>query len=269
MTATAYVHGYAPREADRLHDQAHALADLLHAGTTYASGAHVLEAGCGTGAQTVELARRSPGTWFTSIDRSARSVDAARQRVDAAGLANVAFRQADIMALPFAPQSFDHAFVCFVLEHLPRPADAVAALVRLVRPGGTLTVIEGDHGTTCFYPDDPAARATIACQVALQQRAGGDPFIGRRLHPLLASAGLHDVRVTPRLVYTDGSRPGFADTFTRRTFTAMIDGVRTAALAAGLTDAARFDDGVRALQRTADPDGSFCYTFFKATAVVR
>ena len=57
----AYVHGYHPRENERLQDQAGALVDLLHSDTTYAAGSLVLEAGCGVGAQTVTLAQRSPG----------------------------------------------------------------------------------------------------------------------------------------------------------------------------------------------------------------
>jgi len=231
----SYVHGYAQREAERLQDQSRTLAELLHASTAYPHGTQVLEAGCGTGAQTLELARRSPGARFTSIDISAESLEAARQRVATAGIQNVQVRQADITALPFAPASFDHVFVCFVLEHLPRPAQALSALARLLRPGGTLTVIEGDHGTACFHPDNPAARAAIGCQAELQRRAGGDAFIGRRLQPLLAAAGLSAVRVKPRTVYTDSSRPDLADAFTRRTFAAMIEGIRAPALAAGLT----------------------------------
>jgi hypothetical protein len=50
---------------------------------------------------------------------------------------------------------------------------------------------------------------------------------------------------------------------TRKTFTAMIESVRGPALAAGLSDAESFDAGIRDLDLTAEPDGVFCYTFFK------
>jgi len=65
-------------------------------------------------------------------------------------------------------------------------------------------------------------------------------------------------------VYADASRPELVDGFTRKTFTAMIEGVREPALQAGLADPAAFDRGIRNLYRTAEPDGVFCYTFFKA-----
>ncbi|NRF65575.1 methyltransferase domain-containing protein [Aquincola sp. S2] len=267
MTTIPYVHGHDEREHTRLQDQAATLVELLHGDTAYPGGSRVLEVGCGVGAQTLTLAARSPQARFTSIDIDARSLAEARRRAEAAGLHNVQFQQADLFALPFAPASFDHLFVCFVLEHLPRPAEALAALRGLLRPGGTLTVIEGDHGPTVFHPDSAAAHEAIACQVMLQRRAGGDAHIGRALYPLLIGAGFDAVHVVPRAVYVDASRPALVDGFIRKTFTAMIEGVRAQALAAGLITPERFDEGLRALERTAEADGTFFYVFFKATAV--
>jgi SAM-dependent methyltransferase len=260
---TEYVHGYRPREHERLQDQAGTLVDLLHADTAYPRGSSVLEAGCGVGAQTVTLGQRSPEARFTSIDVSAESVAEAKRRVDAAGLANVELRQADIFDLPFGAESFDHVFVCFVLEHLARPVEALTILGGLLKPGGSITVIEGDHGSAYFHPDSPAAHAAIQCQVTLQARAGGDALIGRQLYPLMTRAGFDGVHVSPRMVYVDSSRPELVDGFTRKTFTAMIEGVREPAIAAGLIEPPSFDAGVRALHRTTEADGTFCYTFFK------
>jgi SAM-dependent methyltransferase len=244
-------------------DQAATLVELLHSDTAYPAGSTVLEAGCGVGAQTVTLAARSPGARFTSIDLSADTLAEAKRRTDAAGLTNVEFRQADIFALPFEAGSFDHVFVCFVLEHLSRPVEALTILGRLLKPGGTITVIEGDHGSTYFHPDSDAAHAAIRCQIDLQQAAGGNAMIGRELYPLMVEAGLHAVRVSPRMVYVDSSRPDLVDGFTRKTFTAMIEAVREFAIAARLIEPQRFDEGVRDLHRTTEADGVFCYTFFK------
>jgi SAM-dependent methyltransferase len=266
---SGYVHGYQTRENERLQDQAGTLVELLHADTAYPAGSTVLEAGCGVGAQTVTLAARSPEARFTSVDVSAESVAAAERRVHDAGLTNVEFGQADIFDLPFAPASFDHVFVCFVLEHLSRPVEALRLLGDLIRPDGTITVIEGDHGSAYFHPDSEAARAAIACQIELQAAAGGNALIGRELYPLLTRAGFDAVAVSPRMVYVDSSRPELVEGFTRRTFTAMIEGVREPALAAGLSDAARFDAGVRDLHRTAEDDGTFSYTFFKGVGTKR
>ena len=259
-----YVHGYDLRENGRLQDQAGTLVELLHSDTLYPAGCTVLEAGCGIGAQTLTLARNSPNARITSIDISETSLAEARRRVQAAGLTNVLLRRADIFALPFDPASFDHVFVCFVLEHLARPVEALEALRTLLKPGGTITVIEGDHGSAYFHPDSEAAHIAIQCQVELQRAAGGNAMIGRELYHLLARAGFASVHVSPRTVYVDSSRPELVDGFTRKTFTAMIEGVRESAIGAGLVEPAVFDRGIRDLYRTAGADGVFCYTFFKA-----
>lgn len=267
MTATDYIHGYSERERQRLHDQSQTLADLLHHDTLYPAGSHVLEAGCGVGAQTVILARNNPQVRFTSIDASPASIDAARAAVGHAGLGNVAFQTADIFRLPFPEASFDHIFVCFVLEHLRRPAEALRWLRAVLKPGGTLTVIEGDHGSTFFHPRSDAAWRTIQCLIDVQTAIGGNALIGRELFPLIQSAGFQEVAVSPRFVYVDASRPAWVEGFTRNTYIAMVEGVREQALAAGLIDRASWDKGIADLKASAGLNGTFCYTFFKAVAV--
>jgi SAM-dependent methyltransferase len=264
----AYVHGYDPRENMRLEDQASTLVELLHSDTFYPEGSRVLEAGCGIGAQTLTLARMSPEALITSIDISETSVAEAGKKVAAAGITNVRLRQADIFHLPFGPDSFDHVFVCFVLEHLARPLEAVLLLKGLIRAGGTITVIEGDHGSAYFHPDSEAAHRAIACQVELQRRAGGNAMIGRELYPLLKNAGFSAIRVSPRMVYVDGSKPSWVEGFTKKTFTAMIEGIRESAIGTGMIEEGVFDRGIQDLYRTAEPGGVFCYTFFKAVGAV-
>ncbi len=257
------MHGYDERESDRLQDQAGALVALLHSDTAYPPNARVLEAGCGVGAQTITLARNSPHARFVSVDHSAGSLAAARRRIADAGLANVEFLLADIFHLPFTANSFDHVFVCFLLEHLAEPSQALLVLKGLLKPNGTITVIEGDHGSAYFHPDSDDARAAIRCLVDLQRVAGGNGLIGREVYPLLVKAGFSDVTVSPRMVYVDSSKPDLVESFTKKTFTAMVEGMREAATVAGLTPPERFDAGIRALYRTAQAHGVLCYTFFK------
>jgi len=261
-----YVHGYDPPETERLQDQAGTLVELLHWDTSYPPGSSVLEVGCGVGAQTVTLARNSPCARITSVDVSEASLAHARRQADAAGLTNVQFQRADVLALPYEPASFDHVFICFVLEHLVHPLEALRALRTVLRPGGTITVIEGDHGSASFHPDSEAAHEAIRCLAALQRAAGGNAMIGRELYPLLTTAGFSDARVSPRMVYVDSSKPKLVEGFTKKTFTAMIEGVREAALETGLVDPEVFDKGIRDLHATAGSNGVFCYTFFKAIA---
>jgi hypothetical protein len=68
------------------------------------------------------------------------------------------------------------------------------------------------------------------------------------------------------MVYVDDGRPDLVDGFTRKTFTAMIEGVRETAVDAGLIEPEEMEKGIRDLYRTTEIDGVFCYTFFKALA---
>lgn len=266
MALTDYVHGYSPTEGRRLRDQATALARLLHHDTIFAPAGLVLEAGCGTGEQTIIVAPQNARCRFVSLDISEHSLATATQRVLDLGLGNVSFTQGDVYRLPFADNTFDHVFVCFVLEHLSRPVEALRSLKRVLKRGGSVTLIEGDHGSAYYHPRSDAAQAAIHSLIDLQAAMGGNSLIGRELYPLLVETGYGGVKVEPRVVYADGGRPEMAEYFTRRTFTAMVEGVRDEAIARGLIDGATWDQGVRDLYRTAEPEGTFSYTFFKAWA---
>jgi ubiquinone/menaquinone biosynthesis C-methylase UbiE len=261
-----YVHGYTKRESVRLVDQATTLTEILHSDTVYPAGSKVLEAGCGVGAQTIILARNSSDAKFTAIDLSEESLRAARERVSSEGFTNVTFRLDDIFDLPFEAGAFDHVFACFVLEHLPNPLEALQCLRKVLKRGGTITVIEGDHGSAYFHPDSPDAKKAIRCLIELQARMGGNSLIGRQLNPLLRKAGYEDVSVSPRMVYVDSSRPDLVEGFTKNTFIAMVEGVKEQALRSGLMEDADWERGIRDLYRTTREDGTFIYTFFKGKA---
>jgi SAM-dependent methyltransferase len=265
MISPDYVHGRSSRESDRLDYQASRLADLLHAGTRYPEGCTVLEVACGVGAQTVILARNSPGTDFVCIDISPESLAIAEERARTAGALRATFRQADVNNLPFPPESFDHVFVCFLLEHLRDPLLALRNLKDVLRPGGTITIIEGDHGSALFYPESAAAQAIIRCLIDLQARMGGNSLIGRELWHLLNDAGFSGVRVSPRQVYADGSSPESGDAV-KNIFIAMVEGVRDPAIGSGMITRENWEQGIRDLYRTTEKDGSFSYTFFKGVA---
>jgi SAM-dependent methyltransferase len=262
-----YVHGYSPREAQRLGDQATSVRALLHDGLSYEAGRRVLEVGCGTGEQTLSLAASSPKAQITSIDLSHDSLEVALRRIAAAGHTNVRFQVADLFNLPYEDEAFDDLFVCFVLEHLREPLVALKALRRVLRAGGTLTVFEGDHGSWYCHPQTAEASRTVQCLIDVQARLGGDSLVGRRLYPLLADSGFRDVHVQPRIVYVDDSRPDLVETFSKNTFIAMVEGVREKAISIGLIEEAVWNKGIADLYRATQPGGTFCYTFFRGTAV--
>lgn len=262
-----YVHGYSTTEANRLNDQADTLAALIHHDSLWPEGSLILEAGCGVGAQTKTIAPQNPQSNFIAIDISKESVEKAKATIEDKGIKNVQFQQADIFNLPFEENAFDHILVCFVLEHLPNPVATLKELQRFLKPGGTLTLIEGDHGSTYFHPESALAKKAVQCQVELQRQKGGDADIGRKLYPLMEAAGYQEIKVSPRQVYVDDSKPQLVEGFTRNTFTAMIKGVTDEAVGKGLISREEMDQGIQDLYRTAEGGGTFCYTFFKGIGI--
>jgi SAM-dependent methyltransferase len=261
-----YVHGYSETEADRLNDQASILAHYLHHDSLYPTGSTVLEAGCGIGAQTRILVSQNPHVHFTCIDINEQSLHRASDEIMRLRLDNVHFQQADIFNLPFSPKSFDHIFCCFVLEHLRNPRTALQSLRKVLKPGGTLTVIEGDHGSFFSFPETEESRKTVQCLVELQACAGGNALIGRELYPLLKGAGFENIRVFPRQIYADASRPEVVEGFSRKTFIAMVEGVKDKAIQDGLISKGAWEKGIADLYEATGKHGTFTYSFFKAVA---
>jgi ubiquinone/menaquinone biosynthesis C-methylase UbiE len=265
MTQIDYVHGYDERESVRLEDQANTLSELLHHDSVFPSGSLILEAGCGTGMQTKTIARKNNDSNFISIDISESSLAVAKNTIEELGISNVEFQVGNIYNLQFPEEYFDHIFVCFVLEHLSDPEKVLSLLKRVLKKGGSITLIEGDHGSAYFHPHSNYALQAIDALVRLQSISGGDALIGRKLYPLLIQSGFTNCSVSPRMVYVDSSKPELVEGFTKNTFTAMVEGIRNPAIKSGIVEKETFDKGIEDLYRTTKVDGVFCYTFFKGT----
>ncbi|HOK96035.1 MAG TPA: methyltransferase domain-containing protein [Anaerohalosphaeraceae bacterium] len=263
----AYIHGYSQREMQRLYEQAEILEEILHTGTLFPAGSRVLEAGCGVGAQTRLLVNRNPDAVFTCIDISEKSLAAARRLKEQAGFEHVSFQKEDIHNLSFADETFDHVFVCFVLEHLDAPAAALKELKRVLKKGGTITIIEGDHGSCFWHPQTPESIAAWYGLIKAQQNIGHDPTIGRRLTPLLTEAGFRLQSCRPAWLYADRLNPALRDGMVNHIIVPMVQSAETQILADNLVPQDMYQKGIADLLRVDEvEEGTFFYTWFKAVA---
>ncbi len=263
----AYVHGYSERETQRLYEQAEILEDIIHCGTQFPAGSRVLEAGCGVGAQTRLLVKRNPQTVFSCIDISEKSLATAERLKDKSGFENVTFQQANIHKLVFDDESFDHIFVCFVLEHLDDPVAALMELKRMLRPGGTITCIEGEHGSCFWHPETPESIAAWNGLIVAQRAQGHDPNIGRRLTPLLTEAGFEMRTCEPTWLYADKLKPELRDGMVNHIIVPMVQSSEKQILEDNLVPADIYQKGIADLLRVDEiEEGTFFYTWFKAIA---
>ena len=165
--------------------------DLITAGRP---GLDALDAGCGTGFLSFELAAR--GHRVTGIDFAPAMLEAARAKAQENGAA-VRFEQGDAENLRFAAGSFDLAVSRHVLWTLPHPEAAIAEWIRVLRPGGRLAVIDSQFDASVLTNPRENARAST-------EYAGiGDklPFLGGRplaeIEALLAAKGLVEIGSDP------------------------------------------------------------------------
>ncbi len=164
-------------------------------------GARVLDVGCGFGLETLRLAGKVlPGGAVTGTDLSARFVALGRMRAAAARLA-VDFVEADAQDLPFSDGAFDATRAERVLVYVADPARAVAEMVRVTRPGGSIAIIEPDFDTnTVNVPHRDITRRVLAheCDTAVV-----DGWLVRDLRSIMRDAGLRDVTLASRMVVFD------------------------------------------------------------------
>ena len=230
------------------------LARIMHASSAslfdrcgLRDGVHCLDAGCGGGDATLELARRvAPNGTVVGVDIDEQKIRIARDEARQQGFANADFRVSDVRDVP-GPPAFDFAYARFLLTHLSDPAGAVGALHGQLRPGGILCVEDIDFSGHFTHPESAAFLRYHTLYCATVTRRGGDPNVGPRLPALLQRAGFHDVTVT---VVQPMALQGEAKFISPLT----LENIAGAILEDGLASQAEIDQLVRALYAfAADP----------------
>jgi SAM-dependent methyltransferase len=179
------------------------LGRIMHASTAslldrlgLRDGLSCLDAGCGGGDATLELARRvAPHGRAVGVDIDATKLELARAEADERGVRNVSFEMLDIrQASP--GDRFDVVYSRFLLTHLSDPDGALATFFRSLRPGGVVAVEDIDFSGYFSHPESSALRRYCELYCAIVARRGGDPNIGPRLPSLLQRAGFQGIDVS-------------------------------------------------------------------------
>jgi ubiquinone/menaquinone biosynthesis C-methylase UbiE len=100
----------------------------------------ILIAGCGSGQQPIDAARRFPSAQILAVDLSLASLGYAQRKAAEAGVTNITFAQADILALDMTDRRFDVTEASGMLHHLADPFTGWRKLLGLLKPGGFMRV---------------------------------------------------------------------------------------------------------------------------------
>jgi demethylmenaquinone methyltransferase/2-methoxy-6-polyprenyl-1,4-benzoquinol methylase len=107
------------------------------------SATRVLDVASGTAAVAIELARRAPAREVVGVDQSTEMLAAGRARVLEAGLGDrIDLREGRAESLPFGDAEFDALTFTYLLRYVDDPAATMQGLARVVRPGGTVAMLE-------------------------------------------------------------------------------------------------------------------------------
>ena len=265
-----YIHGFSSEEQSRLMRQARMFETKLFSRIDYSETSRLLEVGCGVGAQTEILLRRFPHLHVTGVDRSAAQLAAAEHNLATTAWCSARFtlQLADATDLPFAERSFDGAYLCWVLEHMPSPARVLSEVRRVLSPGSVIYVTEVLNSSFFLDPYSPNLLRYWMAFNDHQYDSGGDPFIGAKLGNLLLAGGYRDVQTEVKSFHLDNRQPGKRKQmieFWQELLLSAADQLTDT----GKVDAATVEGMRRELQAVRnDPNAVFFFAFVQAQATV-
>ena len=163
-----------------------------------APGQDLLDAGCGPGTITLDLAARVAPGRVLGVDREAEVIARAEQARAERGTAaaGVEFRVADLYRLDLDDASFDVVHAHQVLQHLTDPMAALREMRRVLRPGGLLAVRDSDYAGFVWAPRDPLLDRWLELYHQVTARNGAEADAGRFLPGRVRAAGFTEVRAS-------------------------------------------------------------------------
>lgn len=263
-TNPTYLHGYSSAEQRRLVEQAEYWRErLILPDLPYRPGERLLDVGCGAGAVLGVLGTAHPGLLLAGIDQERGQIEAARRHLASMGGPDVDLRVGDAASLPWPDGFFDHVYLMWFVEHVPRIEPILREIRRVIAPGGTITANETEYESYHVWPENEDWDYLEQAMFRHFQ-THGQAHAGRRLGPLLVEAGFRDV--TSRLVgFHFFVQPGCDDLRRHTHYTADYIAPAIPAFVAMGYDEARLQRGLEHLLSIhADPHGAFSQMVYRA-----
>lgn len=158
-------------------------------------GQKLLDVGCGPGTDTIPLSGLVGATGHvTGVDYDPAMIDEANRQAELAGVSGwVSHIHTDAAVLPFGPDEFDASRSERLFQHLLNPEQALAEMVRVVRPGGRIVVLDTDWGTASLDTSETDIERRL--MRVLSERCLNNGYSGRRLYRLFKQQKLAEISV--------------------------------------------------------------------------
>ncbi len=265
-----YLHGFSETEQQRLRTQAEFAEHSVYQNINFSGVKKILEVGCGVGAQSEILLRRFPRLHITGIDLNQKQLDAAKSFIGSIPSAQGRFECQEMSAdnLKFEANSFEGAFLCWILEHVPNPAQVLSEVRRVLRPGSEIVITEVMNSSFFLEPYSPCVWKYWMAFNDYQYDHAGDPFIGAKLGNLLTQVGYHQVKTEVKTWHFDNRQPDQRRQ-TIQYWTELLLSAADKLIEEKYVDQDIVTKAKEELQRVAnDPNAVFMYSFMQASARV-
>jgi ubiquinone/menaquinone biosynthesis C-methylase UbiE len=208
-TSFPYLHGFSHEEQQRLRQQGRFAEYAVYRNVDFTNAQHILEVGCGVGAQSEILLRRFPDIKLTGIDFNKQQLDVANKYLSSLDYTKNRFNimEMDAMNMKFEANQFDGAFLCWVLEHVPDPLRVLSEVRRVLKSGSRVFITEVMNSTFFIDPYSPNVWKYWMAFNDYQYDNAGDPFVGAKLGNLLTSLGYSQIKTKIFTWHLDNRQP--------------------------------------------------------------
>jgi len=268
MKKQKYLHGFTQKEQDRLLYQARFLEPYVYRDIDFQSAERLLEVGCGVGAQTQILLERFPHLKVDGVDLSTDQLQvAAKILAQKIKTGKVHLHHQDATRLKLQ-ESFDAAFLCWFLEHVPKPLSVLKKVREHLRSGAVIYCTEVFNQTLFMDPYSPNCMNYWFQFNDYQWTIQGHPFVGAQLGNLLKRAGFVDIEVVARPFHFDSREPEKRSQFIDYFFDILLSAEKNLLDTGRVTrtQIRRMKDEVKKVKRS--KDAVFFYSFMQARARV-
>lgn len=267
--AAGYLHGYTAHEQDRLYHQARFLEDHVFEGVDFSAQKHIIEVGCGVGAQTEILRERFPKLKISGVDASESQIKrASKHLATSIKSGHVRLEVADASALPFADDSFDGAFITWFLEHVADPIGILKDVQRTMKHGGVIYCNEVLNNSFFIHPYSPATLQYWFAFNDHQWNLKGDPYVGAKLGNYLQAAGFGDIVTTFSYWHLDNRQPKLRGRFFDYWTDLLLSGAPELEKAGKVSHDLIVEMTSELAKLKEDPNSAFFLGFMKARGVV-
>lgn len=265
-----YLHGFSPTEQERLKKQARFGEHSIYRDVNFSNIKKLLEVGCGVGAQSEILLRRFPDIHLTGIDLNEAQLKSAENHLSHLAFAKNRYeiKKMDAGDMSFDSNSFDGAFLCWILEHVPNPLRILSEVRRVLKTGSTVYITEVMNSSFFLDPYSPNMWKYWMAFNDYQYEQAGDPFIGAKLGNMLSAVGFRHIETNIITWHIDNRQPQrrkeIIDYWTELLMSGADQLLKTGCVTQEIVD-----NTAKELKTVSnDPNAVFLYSFMQAKAKV-